>query len=338
MSVQSTTKPAAIRAACIFGLKEGLKHARPDGRLDSKGYVARPEDNLLEGLKLKDFEAELNAGAGQELMGKFRAVHSSSALAVNCFAPLRSSGLPFSIGRHSALQVEGFERRFPTGLPRAQPPHLDVIASGDDELVAVESKCLEYLTPKQPLFSDRYETGIADERAEGPWYAEMMRLRRESGPTYRWLDAAQLIKHAFGLARARADSTLIYLFWEPLDAGLSPLFAEHRAEISAFVERVAGGSPRFEAMSYLELWDQWAAADYAALCAHAGALRARYEVPAWAWDGVEWVDGRLRSASWINELLENTDADGECAEETIARVVASGDMSLEEARKLFGVD
>ena len=301
---KNMTRSQNTRSACMFGLKEGLRHARPEVQLNEQGYVTSSEDNLLGGLSLNDFERDLNAGAGKELMGKFRAAHSSAALAVNCFAPLRSAGLQFSIGRLDGLQVEGFERRFPTGLSRAQPPHLDVVTSGPDGLVAIESKCIEYLTPKRPKFSARYETGITDERAAGPWYAEMMRLRSEKKPSYRWLDAAQLIKHAFGLAKVDATSTLLYLYWEPMDAGISPIFEKHRSEIAALSDRVTGSSPRFEAMSYLELWEQWANVDDENLRSHAASLRARYEVPAWAWEGVEWKDGRLRSASWLDELLD----------------------------------
>ncbi len=214
--------------------------------------------------------------------------------------------MPFDLAGHYGLHVEAFERKYPTGLARAQPPHLDVVASGPGARVAIESKCLEYLTPKRPAFSDRYRTEITDERADGPWYAEMLRLVAGEGPGYRWLDAAQLIKHAFGLAHeADRPTTLVYLYWEPMDAGLSPLFAEHRQEIAEFAERIAGGTPRFEAMSYPELWDAWAPSDDSRLVAHVGALRARYEVPAWAWEGVEWRDGRLVSASWLDEFIDD---------------------------------
>jgi hypothetical protein len=338
MSREDMTNPSTVRAACLFGLRGGMNHARPEVRVDEKRYVERPEDNLLGGLALEVFEADLNAVAGQELAGKFLAVHSSSALAVNCFAPLKAAEVPFSIGDHSGLLVDGFERRFPTGLPRAQPHHLDVVASGPDQLAAIESKCVEYLSRKQPLFSDRYESGIADERAAGPWYAEMMRLRSGSGATYQWLDAAQLIKHAFGLALGQParPTTLVYLYWEPMDAGLSPLFEEHRAEIAGFAERVAGGSPRFEAMSYPELWNAWDETGDPFLARHVAALRARYEVPAWAWEGVEWRDGRLRSASWLDELLDNPEAERAVAEDTIERVMQKYGWSEEKARKLFG--
>jgi hypothetical protein len=297
-----TNTSAGALAACKFGLAEGLRHSRPEVTVDQVGYVDTPEDNLLADLSLSDFAADMEGGAGHELRDKFRAVHSSAALVVNSFAPLRVAATPFSLLGHRQLKVEGFERKYPTGLPRAQPPHLDVVLSGAEGLVGIESKCLEYLTPKMPKFSDRYQTGIVDERATGSWYAEMLAIA-DGKRRYRFLDVAQLIKHAFGLANGTADQpvTLVYVYWEPMDAGLSPLFGKHRQEIAEFAERIAGGHPRFEALSYPELWEQWAGSPDEVLQDHISALRARYEVPAWAWEGVEWSDGRLRTARWLDE-------------------------------------
>jgi len=51
------------------------------------------------------------------------------------------------------------------------------------------------------------------------------------------------------------------------------------------------------------------------LRAHVAALRARYEVPAWAWESVEWRDGHLCSASFLDDLLDNPKAEREAAEE-----------------------
>ncbi len=135
----------------------------------------------------------------------------------------------------------------------------------------------------------------------------MLRLVSREGPSYQFLDAAQLIKHALGLMRAAAKpTTLLYLYWEPMDAGLSPLFDRHRAEIADFADRVAGSSLKFTSMSYPELWDAWDETGDPFLRGQVAALRARYEVPAWAWECVEWRDGRLRSASFLDELLRQS--------------------------------
>jgi len=204
-----------VRALCVAALARGLRLARSDIAIDGQGYVEKPEDNLVPGVQLSDFEADLSAGAGAELRGKFLAAHSSSALAVNCFAPLGRDEYPFDLGRHKGLRVPRFEQTFPTGLARAQPPHLDVVAREATGLVAIESKCTEYLSPKIPQFSERYTTEIQDERTDGPWYLEMLRLKAIGRVGYRSLDAAQLIKQALELShQAKGEKrSLVYLYW-----------------------------------------------------------------------------------------------------------------------------
>jgi hypothetical protein len=98
---------------------------------------------------------------------------------------------------------------------------LDLIAKAASGLVAVESKCIEYLSPKVAKFSDRYRECITDTRPLGrPWFDEMLRLMAGSGQRYELLDVAQLIKHALGLMRGAGKADLIYLYWEPLDSAL----------------------------------------------------------------------------------------------------------------------
>ena len=88
----------------------------------------------------------------------------------------------------------------------------------------------------------------------------MQRLRK-SPKTYRWLDVAQLIKHAFGLAYTFPNRpvTLLYLYWEPSNPDMFPMFDEHRREIARFAEAIAGDGPKFVSMSYPELWQRWQA-------------------------------------------------------------------------------
>jgi hypothetical protein len=82
-----------------------------------------------------------------------------------------------------------------------------------------------------------------------------MLLQRSEEGAYRFLDVAQSIKHAFGLAwnSKNRPVELIYIYWKPTDAHLSPAFAAHRAEISAFARSVAGSNPSFSSMSYADL-------------------------------------------------------------------------------------
>ena len=284
---------------CAWALSKGLEHSRPEVVIDS-GYVCSITDNLVPDILAGDFERDLASGAGSELDEKFLAAHSSCALAVNCFAIFRRIGT-IELGKHRDLRLLGFEQKFPVGLARATPPHLDVVATAPSQLVAIESKCIEYLLTRRSEFSKRYAE-IDDERRDGPWFGEMARLT-EGGQGYRLLNVSQLIKHAFGLAKQRLTENvaLVYLYWEPLDADLSPLFGQHRDEISAFAERVSGGSPSFEAMTYHELWAAWDSLGNTVLSNHVRNLRSRYEVPAWSWEGVSWVDGRITNAGLIND-------------------------------------
>ena len=72
--------------------------------------------------------------------------------------------------------------------------------------------------------------------------------------------------------------TLLYLYWEPRNAERLPLFAEHRLEIEAFSERIAGSRPAFRSISYPELWREWSVTASSWLTVHLDALRARYGV------------------------------------------------------------
>lgn len=248
--------------------------------LDDKGYASDFRDVLLPMVSAHDFEADLGAGSGNELQTKFRAVHSSSALAVNAFAPFRQRIGELALPDHSLFQALAFEQKCPTGLRRGTPPNLDVLLSGVGGVVGIESKLTEYLATHHARFSSAYVVEIRDARREQSYFREMLRLLDEPD-SYRLLDAAQLIKHAFGLAGTFGErpATLLYLFWEPANPSASPVFEEHRREIAAFSERVAGSMPHFKAMSYPELWSYWRdAGQQVWLARHVEELRARYDV------------------------------------------------------------
>ena len=72
--------------------------------------------------------------------------------------------------------------------------------------------------------------------------------------------------------------TLLYLYWEPQNAGDYPVFEEHRSETAAFAERVAGSDLAFEAMTYNDLWSSWEETAAPWLGAHLRDLRSRYAV------------------------------------------------------------
>lgn len=248
----------SVRTSSLRALADGYLEGKPDGILDARGYLSDYRDALLEGVLPESFVADLTAGAGNELHSKFLAPHSSSALAVNSFGWFFGKPGLLDLPGYGVQDLVGFEQKFPTGLVRAEAPHLDVVLANDDRIVAIESKCLEFLSPGAPAFSERYRTEITDERSQGPWYQEMVRILEGKGESYRHLDAAQLIKHALGLSyKQERPVTLLYLWWEPANADAFPVFAAHRDEVERFALNLGEGQPRFVAMPYNDLWSYW---------------------------------------------------------------------------------
>lgn len=275
---RKSTRPRVDRA-----LREGFARQHPGVALDARGYVSDFRQTLLPMVSAKDFEDDLRAGLGNEMLYKFRAVHSSAALTVNCFAPFRRrvKELPLPCG--GAFKSLRFERKCPTGI-FGRPPNIDVLLESSSEVVGIESKLTEHLvrrTPHRKKFSPAYQERFDGESKLLGYVREMNRIR-SSVDNYRWLDASQLIKHAFGLAIAfpNRSVTLLYLFWEPSNQDLGPVFETHREEVAAFGERVAGYSPKFVAMSYPELWQSWHDGERVPdwLLRHLGHLRNRYLV------------------------------------------------------------
>ena len=274
--------PSRLLSACKTALADGLRRSSPGVNLSDNGYVNAPTENLLQGLHFGDFRSDFDQGSGNELVGKFLAAHSSSALGANSFGPFKTDPGALRLLGQDGFHRLDFERKCPNGLRRGTPPNLDLLVEGERSIVAVESKCLEYLSPKPAAFSPAYSAEIIDDRRGTRWFAEMGRLLQEPR-TYRWLDATQLVKHAYGLMRTfsnhSAPVTLLYLYWEPMNPGVSPIFAEHRDEIDQFATAVAGERLGFASMSYLELWSGWAtSASLPWLPIHVERLRERYMV------------------------------------------------------------
>lgn len=276
--VPALARPADERARAA--LRHGLETLRPGLALDRNGYAATVMGNLVSAVDVADFETDLRDGDGGELEGKFRAAHSSSALAVNCFAPFKRDLAALTLCGRSGFTALRFERRCPTGLRGGRAPNLDALLDSPDLVVGIESKLTEPLAAHRAAFSPAYREQLHARLGELAWFREMLRLM-EQPTAYAALDAAQLVKHAFGLANVFVGrrSLLLYLFWEPTNPGADAVFARHRAEIADFAERVAGGGPAFAAMSYAELWAEWQRSPTRPwLMAHLGDLGRRYAV------------------------------------------------------------
>ena len=288
----NTTLDRAKRALrqAFWSCKEVPPPTTSEGRYVD--YAESVEANLIQGVPFAQCREDYELGKGSELTGrngqppKMAAMFSSSALVVNTFGPWRSNPLTLALKRRPTFQSLKFEAACPNGLqqfsPLATNPHLDVLLQSHDKVLGIESKCLEYLSPKEASFSSTYDK-ISDERNRSRWF-QYIAVLQENSRLYRHLDVAQLIKHALGLSytyagKQQGPPEILYMFWEPINWKNFDEFKRHRDEIEQFATAIHGDSLRFEALSYSELWDDWQtrpSPDW--LSQHVKNLRGRYDV------------------------------------------------------------
>ena len=227
-----------------------------------------PVDHVLERLA--------QAGGKEIESGKFASPESSAALAVNCFGwfiprPELLPALPglADAGPPQVVDVE-FCARFPWSGGRH--PWLDAVAQTLTTLIGIESKRFEpFRDAKTVNLSDAYDRDVW-----GPNMKRFERMRdqlRSGEKSYRHLDAAQLVKHAFGLLttarRRNLAPALFYIFAEPGARDGKPIdqamIRDHRAEVESFGDDIAGDEVEFGFSSYRDWLATWpgAARDHA---------------------------------------------------------------------------
>jgi hypothetical protein len=275
---------------CKAALSERVRDLNPDSEwIDGfRGYLRHIEDVLLPEITPDLYHAEIDDGAGGELQWsirngrncppKMQAAYSSSALVVNSFAPWKRQLAGLELYGRSGFSSLRFEVKVPTQLG-GTPPHLDFLAEAPDAAaVASESKATEFLQPHRTEFAPSYGSVCWPTCVES--YSVIMRRLQLRPSTFAFLDAAQLVKHAFGLSAKFSDREviLLYLFWEPANRDSYREFDRHRDEIAEFAACVTGSSVTFCWKSYPELWADWAQQDDLWLRQHAAKLFERYAV------------------------------------------------------------
>lgn len=225
---------------------------------------------FLPGVPVDAVIERLEQAAGNELAsGKLSSPESSAALAINTFAWFtpRPHLLPDfpgldGLGRAAAVDVE-YCARFPWSGGRH--PWLDAALQTATTLIGVESKRFEpFRDLKSASLSPAYDRPVWGDDME-PFEAVRDQLRSGS-LRYEFLDAAQLIKHGFGLVtdgrRKGLSPHLHYLFAEPATLNGKPIaeatLEQHRQEIISFAALVAGSEVTFSACSYREWISSWA--------------------------------------------------------------------------------
>lgn len=241
---------------------------------------------FLPGLPADALRAALSRAPGNELAsGKFASPDSSSALAVNAFGWFldRAAALPplpgVPMGQPTTVEIAA-EMHYP--WKGGRHPWLDVALTTATTLVGVRSTRYDPFRPaKTTAFTEPFAS-----RDLGPGMAGYDALRAglaEGRLSYRHLDAAQLVKAAYGLknqAHRRArGAVLVYLHAAPvLWSNGKPVdpqaIRRHTAEIRDLAARLKGQDVTFTPLRWSDLVAQWSATP--ALYPHAAAITARF--------------------------------------------------------------
>jgi len=251
--------------------------------------MRQPPPDFLPGVPAHYVLERLARADGHETSsGKLLSPESSAALAVNTFGWFhnRPERLPpFAILRQnisspSVVEVE-YCARFPWSGGRH--PWLDAWAETSEAVIGIESKRFEpFRGHKTGFLSAAYDRQVWHDRM-APF--EVLRDRlRSPGEHFKFLDAVQLVKHAFGLVteghRKKKQPYLVYLFAEPKEYAGRPIAEAdrrtHREEIGRFATAVRGAEVSFGAISYREWLSAWSEAD-AELVQHRAAITARFQ-------------------------------------------------------------
>jgi len=250
-------------------------------------------NSFVPGLPVDDLISIYLSAPGDEVSsGKFTSPESSAALAANVFGfflhkPYLLPLIP-DVSSQEPVAVK-LEALLPFPWNGGRHPCLDALISTKDSLIGIESKRFEPFRLKQhKVPASSYRRDI--------WGSNMYRYRKaleevwNDDGGYRYLDVAQLVKHAFGLRTAvhqdllqhGKQPILVYLFSEPRhwpSTGRQINAAEHLAhqnEIDRFCELVAGDEVKFVALSYSNLIRAWGQHSDQSVRDHIAAIVERY--------------------------------------------------------------
>ena len=268
---------------------------RPVG--EGREHSLESANDLIHGL-LPGVPAEVldqyRRAAGNELeSGKFMSPQSSASLAANTFGFFmnRPADLPVLPGWTATWAprrvVPEEEIRFPwTG---GHHPWLDAVVESQDFLIGIESKRYE------PFESTRVRAEVPfseaywrDEWGKGMHPYQWVRDGLAHRPNlFQYVNAAQLVKHAFGLRtqsmKRGVQAVLAYVYAEPSTwpdgVPISQhAHAAHVEEVRCFARMVAGAEVQFMHFSYGELVRTFAASTLEDVREHAAHLCERFHI------------------------------------------------------------
>lgn len=227
------------------------------------------------------------AGGNEIKSGKIASKHSSAALAIDVFGAfiLEPSSLPVIPGLKDVdwppidVDIE-YCARFPWS--RGRHPWLDAVVRTKSCLIGVESKRFEpYRDKKRNSFAKAYDDHNWGSKMEP--YVSVKDALKSGELRYTYLDAAQLVKHAFGLhtdsiLRNKGVPYLLYIYITtehktPVTI-TSEMARHHIEEVNDFARRVQGGDVRFMHLSY----ENWLANWPSKLSNHRAEVAVKYQL------------------------------------------------------------
>ncbi|MFB6342769.1 hypothetical protein ACE1ET_13655 [Saccharicrinis sp. FJH62] len=236
---------------------------------DQKIYVQKLADNLFTGIS-KETVDDFNNGDGGELnykngfLPKMFALHSSSAIGVNIFEYWRKSkqikNIAYACGlcniNNSFSQDIQFEKKFEISKSFRFAPNLDVVIKNSDKstvkLFGIECKFSEsYSSRKHDGISEKYLKEIPEQWKDISYLKELAEEISPNDNKFKYLHAAQLIKHILGLKKNCGKSAfrLLYLWYDVYGFDGS----KHREEIDQFKRIAVKDNVKFHSISYQEL-------------------------------------------------------------------------------------
>lgn len=272
MMIGPHNSQASLAQRTGLALEEALRHGRATETLAPSSRVRQVGDLLIEGLDQEQLPDSIDRT-------RLRSAHGAAALAVNSFLPWQQAHGELPLGGWVGFDAVQFEVRCPTGL-RGTPPHLDLVALRGGTAMAVTVRCTEYLARRKSAVATSYDRLLAETPGLEPWVGQLEQVRARPA-VFRHVDVGALVKNALALGRTFPDrsATLLYLYWEPLDAELFDEFRRHRSELERLAEALGGARVAFDSQTFGLLWDEWSARGSPSwLAEHVDRLRARYAV------------------------------------------------------------
>ena len=235
----------------------------------AKVYTRTLEDNLFVVKLSESTVGSFSQGDGNELgngeyPGKMQALHSSSALGVNVFEYWKQNGRVSEITSACGLirrdsdasQRIVFEEKYPIDEKFAIAPNLDVVVHNKEgsaiRALAIECKFTEaYGGRGHSGLKEVYLSDCNELWRDVPGLKALAESISPDDDRFKYLHAAQLLKHVLGLKRAHGKKgfKLLYLWYDVYGAE----GAGHHAEVKEFAGCALADGILFNELTYQEL-------------------------------------------------------------------------------------